>query len=78
MPSGLDEITRKEMVTKNTQAKGRMSLRKPVNCLSFYHPMVHRPQRSGGQMERPSEVSLGQAGPCLRAPATTLAAEKPP
>ena len=42
MSSGLDEITRKEVVAWNPQAKGRMLLRKSMNCLSFYLPMDHR------------------------------------
>ena len=45
MPSGLDEITRKEIVAWNPQAKGRMLLRKSMNCLSFYLPMGHRSRR---------------------------------
>lgn len=42
MSSGQDEITRKEVVAWNPQAKGRMLLRKSMNCLSFYLPMDHR------------------------------------
>lgn len=42
MFSGLDEITRKEIGAWNPQAKGRMSLSKSMNCLSFYLPMDQR------------------------------------
>lgn len=49
MPSGLDEITRKEIVTRNPQAKGSMLLRKPISCLSFNLPVDHRPGAWVGQ-----------------------------
>lgn len=53
MSSGQDEITRKEVVAWNPQAKGRMLLRKSMNCLSFYLPMDHRGLgRPGGKVFR--------------------------
>lgn len=60
MLRGLGEITRKEIVAWNLRARERMLLRK-----SFYLPMDERPRRWVGRGERPEEVSVGLAGPCL-------------
>lgn len=57
MPSGLDEITRKETVAWNPQIQERTLLRKLLN--SFYLPTDHRPRRWAGPGERPEEVSVG-------------------
>lgn len=78
IPSGLDEITRKEIVAWNPQAKGRMLLRKSMNCLSFYLPMGRRSGRWVDQGERPEGVIWGAAMALFVdrwAPATTPEAE---
>lgn len=77
MSSGLHEITRKEVVAWNLQAKGRMLLRKSMNCLSYHLPMDHRGWV--GQGKGPEEVSVG-TGTALFVdrwtPATTPEAEE--